>query len=281
MFSLLRRNKSGSVVEEAPPKPSKSLSPVEKMADAARKPVPQPSELAELKGREVTLRNIIGTMLGVEAGAKAEVEQKHAVVEKRIAQLEMIPKVIEATGGAYKILDMEPLKLRSWENPALPVLAVFSLDDQTFRLNVNLTALNYRHGSQDGRRLMWRDYKQERTIKPSMPEDISVMFHDVLDALYEQGTKELPWFDSVKSHSDDFHVTATFKGAIPADVKEEIEKAKQSGVFKQIFLVAETEMKQGSDPLVVGWDGANHWLIKPFATTSVEQMMADKFTTKP
>jgi len=268
MLSFLRRDKS----KTAP------LGPVENMAATARRPVPQPSELAELKGQEVVSRNLIGKMIGVEAEAKAEMEKKHAAIQKRIAQLEMITKVVGATDSAYKILDMEPLKLRRDGNA--PVMAVFGLDNPTFRLNVKATGHNYRREGSD--HSWWRNNKWERSATPVLPEDLMEMYKDVFVLLEKRAKDELPWLYEVgATNSDDFHVTATFKGAIPADVKEEIGKAMQFGVFKQIFLVAECEMKQGSDPLVVGWDGANYWLIKPFATTSVEQMMADKFTTKP
>jgi hypothetical protein len=80
-------------------------------------------------------------------------------------------------------------------------------------------------------------------------------------------------------------IRATFAGLIPADVKREIQYAKGLGVFEEIFILAEVtdwkvEVSRQGDPLVVGFDGRNFWLIATFDTTTLERYVYDEFVTR-
>ncbi|MEK7473752.1 MAG: hypothetical protein AAB668_03450 [Patescibacteria group bacterium] len=70
-------------------------------------------------------------------------------------------------------------------------------------------------------------------------------------------------------------LTATFEGVIPFEVREKIECYRP--LFDDILIVAEpTSWKKHipkPDPLIVGWDGREFWIIAAFDVTPVEQAM--------
>ena len=86
-------------------------------------------------------------------------------------------------------------------------------------------------------------------------------------------------------------ISARFEGIIPNEIRNIIRSAQSSGLFKEVFLLAEVPkwkkatrptpqpIAQG-DPLVIGWDGINFRLIAAFDTTPIEQYIADEFSTK-
>lgn len=87
-------------------------------------------------------------------------------------------------------------------------------------------------------------------------------------------------------------IEAQFSGIIPTEIKEEIEKAKKSGCFKEVFILAETpEWKvrlinrpepvpiPTVDPLVIGYDGERFLMVKAFDMTKLEEHIAMNYAT--
>jgi hypothetical protein len=76
-------------------------------------------------------------------------------------------------------------------------------------------------------------------------------------------------------------VEDTFIGLLPCKTREKISKYK--GEFQEVFILAEAHWKvtvvRNPDPLVIGFDGYNFWLIDKFDLTSVEAYAAAEFAT--
>ena len=70
-------------------------------------------------------------------------------------------------------------------------------------------------------------------------------------------------------------------GVIPPEIKAQVVKARSQ--FPDVFLVTEspgwnvTRQVINHDPLIVGWDGVDFWLIAKFDTTSLEKHIADSW----
>ncbi|HEU0080854.1 MAG TPA: hypothetical protein VFQ72_02425 [Candidatus Paceibacterota bacterium] len=252
---------------------------IEKAASLA-KPCPEPSasEIASLKGREVKVRQLMGSFHPVEAKIRAQVEQEHQKILKRIRELENISEMRSSGSSEYRLMSLEPLTWRNKEGH--PVIGLFALGSKDFRLMSKATVSNYRKDP-SGNGNWWRDQEFHDSVTPVVPAEIMACFNDVIAALRDKAVKSIPWdYDSFRTQSAERWLSAEFEGAIPVEVKEKISTAQSSGRFKDIFIMAETKMKAGEDPLVVGWDGANCWLIASFATTPLERLIADEFSVK-
>ena len=88
-----------------------------------------------------------------------------------------------------------------------------------------------------------------------------------------------------------YRISTQFGGLIPLDVKQKIERARNTGIFRNLFILAAVTQWQEDfttatfsnegDPLVIGWDGYQFWLVDKFDTTSLEQIVVDEFCTRP
>jgi hypothetical protein len=81
-------------------------------------------------------------------------------------------------------------------------------------------------------------------------------------------------------------IACTYAGGIPASTMEKIEKAKKK--FASVHVAApgknfkhssdEDTHANYDDPLVVGWDGYDLWLIDRFDLAPLEKLLATEFT---
>lgn len=196
----------------------------------------------------------------VERGLLPVIRSKKTEVAKRVRQLESLDKL-----NQYAVFSLEPL---TWRNKqGFPRLAVFSLESPDFELAVI------------GSRSVWDSRRRWRQkVDPKLPQEMMDCYKDVLgklSALAKQTKKTA-------------RLRAQFGMLIPQVVKEEIIRVR--GEFKEIFIVAEAprwDLKltaipkpRNKDPLVVGYDGVNYWLITAFEPTPLEEYIKEEFCVK-
>jgi hypothetical protein len=158
--------------------------------------------------------------------------------------------------GEYHRMDLMPLR---WRNAAgFPLLALFSLNNNKFKIRAR------RIGDGWGR-FETRDVRQPKVL----PSQLHACYDDVYQLLEKMSLEKRKTVT----------LEAQFVGAIPFEEKAKINRACQ--VFEGVYILAEvskwklketapTVIKQ-SDPLVVGWDGRNLWLVTSFDTTTIEK----------
>ena len=199
------------------------------------------------------------SLFPVERGLLPVIRSKKSEVAKRVRQLESLDKM-----NQYAVFSLEPL---TWRNKqGLPRLAVFSLESPDFEL-----AVIGSHNGWDSRR-RWR-----QKVSPKLPQKMMDCYKDVLGKLSALA----------KETKKTTRLRAQFGMLIPQNVKEQIVRAR--GEFKEIFVVAEAprwDLKQTAiprpdkDPLVVGYDGVNYWLIAAFDPTPLEEYIKAEFCVK-
>lgn len=236
---------------------------------------------AGVRGRIVELTAAIvraeGSMktsfLGVENNGVQDLNNHLASLKAEKAMLEMHGGV----AGIYPLFHFK--EVFSWRNDKyLPKLAIFGLNSPT----CGLRATNV---SEDRDR--W-------TIEPPhLPWEIGHCFDDVFRGL-ESGDfgilsnpnhRQYGYLDSWDLN-EYREIVARFEGFIPDSVREKISTA--TPVFgNNIFIVAEVKEWRSEptfiarrDPLVIGWDGANCWLIDAFDVTPLEALIRSEFTTR-
>ena len=197
------------------------------------------------------VRDTMASLLPVEALSKKkfEIREKELVRRKLLSESNVL-------ANDYPPFPMEAL---TWRNKAgFPRLAIFSLSSPTMRIGTTSTfsSWSYRRGYQ-------------MTNQPVLTKDLKKLYKDVFDL-----TREM----AKKSHKS-VVLEATFTGLIPLEVKEHIEKVKSN--FENIYLVAdvpnwvvkksEPTLTKSIDPLVMGFDGLEYWLIASFDPTSIEK----------
>jgi len=165
----------------------------------------------------------------------------------------------------YATFSTEPLM---WRNRfGFPRLAVFNLNSPYVALSVVASQPDWR-----GRRT-WK-----RATTPTYPKLILDCYTDVHAAMMLRA----------KEIKKSIHLKAQFEGLIPTEVKEKIAAAKPH--FKEMFLVAETPSWKvetvaipppNRDPLIVGFDGHNLWLVAAFETTPLERYIQDEWSLEP
>lgn len=209
-----------------------------------------------------------GQLLGIEQVAKSAIDNRLKTLREEQANLRRLVAIGERQ---YRRLSYEPLKWRD-EN-GWPCLAVYSLEsaDCTIECSRSFITSPIRFGSDRYR----FDFSLPTHLLPSHLRECYRDMEDLLKA------------ECVRKHSRAAALSITIKlssrfvGIIPSDVKEKIRDA-QSIFGENIFLIAEARWTKTAtqpppaidrDPLVVGWDGADLWLIDVFDITPVEQAM--------
>jgi hypothetical protein len=174
--------------------------------------------------------------------------------------------------GDLPCLSLEPLAWR--DKSGRPRLVLFGLDSPNFVLAVNCKA-NER---------IWGLYVYKNVSNPKLPPALQKQYQDVFARLRKEGGPR---------HT--ITLSTKFTSVIPTTTKTKIVAAQKR--FSQIFLLAEAQdwtVKKSRvrpkpqpkptptanldpDPLVVGWDGSNLWLIDQFDLTTVEQYVKAEF----
>lgn len=137
-----------------------------------------------------------------------------------------------------------------WRNDdGLPTLAPFSVQNEKFEF-VSSSRL-------------W----PEERMTPALPVPLRGCYDDVLRKLREKRARR----------NVEVRASVTFTGVIPEDVRRTIARVQQS--FKDIRVLAEVEHWQleetelpalNTDPLVIGYDGHEFWLLAVFDITPLE-----------
>lgn len=210
---------------------------------------------------------LLDNLLGIEEASKPRVENGLAVLKRE--QVELQNRV--TFGTKYHLLSMEPLTWR--DKNGWPRLIVFSLDSPHFEISVSARSTDD-----------WRNLRFSTKMFPTLPDQIVACYSDVQKILRKKAgarhkAKTLSTYDTGNVKVA-VKLSCRFEGIIPDDVKGKIAEAR--GSFKEIFLVAEPTgfeinitaiVVPKRDPLVVGFDGKQLWLIADFETTPIEEAM--------
>lgn len=160
---------------------------------------------------------------------------------------------LDAELREFRRVPIDPLReVLQWRNAeGFPVLAPFSVTSDQFSLTVRP-----------------RNSGFPREIKPWLPAPLHDCYEDVF-ALLENRPRR---------GGVELQASVRFTGTIPPDVRQTIQRAQQR--FKDIRIVAEVDRWQieehqlpslREDPLVIGYDGTEFWLLATFDLTPLEE----------
>jgi hypothetical protein len=172
---------------------------------------------------------------------------------ERPAALRVLDRQIAALEGGSLGFQRIPLtKLREvlgWRNTdGMPTLAPFSVEHDTFEFVVS----------------NWYNHR----ITPALPVPLRDCYDDVMTRLRNRS----------QARNVAVHATARFDGAIPDDVRRVIIASRSQ--FQDIRVLAEVEAWKieetelpalRTDPLVIGYDGEEFWLLAAFDLTPLEE----------
>ncbi|MBI4434954.1 hypothetical protein HY635_04060 [Candidatus Uhrbacteria bacterium] len=174
-------------------------------------------------------------------------------IEKPAALRALDFQIAALEGGSLGFQRVPFDKLREvlgWRNPdGFPTLAPFSVESEEFAFASSPNA--------------W----PEETVTPALPAPIRGCYDDVFKKLRERRARR-----NVKVRA-----SVTFTGVIPEDVRRTIASAQRA--FKDIRVLAEVDRWQleetelpalRTDPLVIGYDGQEFWLLAAFDITPLE-----------
>lgn len=167
-------------------------------------------------------------------------------------------------GTGYKRLSLEPLKWSVGRLQPRPVFALYAINDPV------MTISNYKigHVSSPG----------------NFPVKLEQIYRVHGDALGNPERRIVT-------------ISSTFMGVIPAEVRPAIKKAieqfkevaSSGSIINRVYIMAEAKNWQTKvkaipppplvwlDPLVVGWDGMDLWLVTSFDLTPLENYVAKEF----
>lgn len=178
-------------------------------------------------------------LLGIEQSSRRGLQEHRLKLQQELARL----RGRAVFGPRYPRLSLDPLTWR--DKRGYPRLVPFSPDDPMFRIFPGYTT-------------------------PSLPQPIRACYQDVMDLLEKK--------ESRRDWDYSYELSAEFSGLIPAPVRDTILAVRSE--FENMFIVAEPKnwalsraAKVDPDPLVVGWDGRDLWLVADFDTTTVEESM--------
>lgn len=213
----------------------------------------------------------IKALFGFEANAKPVIQAHVGKLRKERERLQNLSKY-----GQFGCLDTSPLKWR--DASGYPRLVVLSLDSPRFELSV-VCKQGWRVDSRSGNDVKMTQRKS--FVFPKLPKVIACCYRDVLERLVATAKE---------SRKSQFLATE-YNGVIPDQTREKIHEALKQ--FSGVFLIAEaknwslTEKKpkqmprpNRGDPIVVGFDGSNLWVIDSFDLTPIERLVKSEFTIK-
>ncbi|MEI6396587.1 MAG: hypothetical protein WCO48_00725 [Candidatus Taylorbacteria bacterium] len=231
-------------------------------------------DIATAENRYEHINDIFNNLLPVEQDSGAAIVAERNKLHDELGKLNIQKRIHEYSEGKYLLLDLAPLK---WRNQQfLPTFGVFSL-------NSPITGF-YGHAKRD-----WRATEEKYWMHPAVPRLIESCFGDVVELAKGRVRNQFSKLSSMGQHEMDIKLETRFTGLIPDDVKHDVAEACAPRLFRAIYMIAEVEQwdwqqvvqSRKGDPLIVGYDGYQLWLIRAFDTTDAEQLMADKFAYKP
>ncbi len=219
-----------------------------------------PRQLQKVERSTAAAKERLVNLLGFERSAIPVIERQVRRLEEERERLLRVQEF-----GQLPWLSLEPLTWR--DKRGWPRLVVLSLNSPRFVL----TGKVERNTSTGYTRYLTK-------IEPSLPKPIEACYRDVLSTLRKQAKKE----------RSTITLATEYKGVIPPDVRKKILAAQNAKpAFNGIFIIAEVgewamtkvaapKLKpREADPLVVGFDGANLWIIAKFDLTPVESLMLE------
>lgn len=184
-------------------------------------------------------------------------------IEKSAALRALDFKIAALESGSMDFQRVPIDKLREvlrWRNAdGFPTLAPFSVERETVAF-----------ASSPSR---W----PEESVTPTLPVPFRGCYDDVFQKLREKRARR----------NVEVRASVTFTGVIPEDVRRTIARVRQS--FKDIRVLAEVERWQleetelpalRTDPLVIGYDGQECWLLAAFDITPLEEAVRQICTGK-
>lgn len=235
-----------------------SVSPVVKFASTAVDVVDRPTDA--IKAELTAVLSAKQELLPVERLASVTLENR----------AHRLSRDLKFADTGYKRLSLEPLTWRNRNLQGYPVFALYTLSDPEMIL------------------------RSSRAVG----DNPGVAHGDWLAAPVSDLVPK-PILDIYRVHQQRLsagRITSMFQGIIPKEVREDIEAAKP--LFREkgdsynrekenIFIIGEADWVEGTepsppklrrvDPLVVGWDGRDLWLISVFNVTEVERYMIEEF----
>jgi hypothetical protein len=211
-------------------------------------------DIESLKAELLAVDSAKNSLYSIEAHSIAQLE----------ARAHKLRHDLKFANKPYKRLSLEPLGWwKKWH--MTPIFAIYSLYQSTVQI-CNPESYNTSRGRQ-----AWLD--------PKLPEP--------LEEIYRKHAWSLP---------TNTLYTSTFQGVIPKSVKDAIVEAKplftpDGNGPTRIYLIGEADWKTKQmplppvpafiDPLVVGWDERDLWLISHFDLTPLERYVMEEFPALP
>ncbi len=260
----------------------------------ARKPIPQPALIERLSLEVDATARHMKSYLPVETLGHKEADLHLATAKDTLTKEQNVRNVVNKVGTRWQIFDPSPL---SWLNKIthMPTFGVFPVNDQSgeswlqsrWDIDVN-----------KGDEVFYKGFTS------NMPPSYFKQYH-IIENFFAAKLRQITWrsiherIDGYTRGSIELRIGSRFAGVIPPNVRQEIALAQDVGL-KDICIVAEVpewsfsqqishdptshvvvKPSRRGDPLVLAHDGSSFWLISVFDTTSIEQLVADEFATKP
>jgi hypothetical protein len=227
-----------------------ATSMLDKVKATARAPEPRSKE--QLEAEIYAMRSAQESMFGVENSSKQRLENAAFRLSQDLKFQDL----------GYKRLSLAPL---SWTKGILAPVPVFALYD----INDPVMVLSNEGGL----------------------EQPSLIYSTTLQSIYKSLARGLG-----NPSKSIVRIRSTFDGVIPMEVRPKIKEAidlfelRSNGgqVCNRVSLMAEVEhwsvsraekprLRQNWDPLVVGWDGLDLWLVTAFDVAKLESYVVKEF----
>lgn len=220
-----------------------------------------PARVKELDRSIAKADELISGLYGFEASQKP-------VLEAGVVELKRERRALTDRKGYRRFTSLAPLTWRD-KKTGYPQVVLFDLDSPVFSFKVN-HVWRYRWDFGAG------VTSGTSVAKSNLPGPLSDCYKDVISTLRKQA----------KRRRRTVTLSCEYAGIIPASVKAKIEEAKKA--FERVFIMAQgtnwslktsaSRVINVGDPLIVGWDGKDLWLVDKFDLTSVERLIASEFT---
>ena len=211
----------------------------------------------------------LSDLFGFEEAAAPAIEARISDLQREKAGLKNVGKY-----RGFRRLSLEPLHWRD-KKTGYPLLVMLGLDSPRFELAVRGKRTNRYsyYGDLRGRSLKW-----SVSSTPKLPPALLDCYKDVTDKLREKA----------KGNKKSISLLTEYAGMIPKSTRQKIDEAEK--LFDGIYIIAEgknfelveTKIKAApkpndGDPIVVGFDGTNLWVIDTFDLTPIERFVASEF----
>lgn len=215
-----------------------------------------PTRVTEIGALIVKAEERKRTLFGVEKNVVAPLNAKIKELHDEKERFSCLSRF-----GQFPQLDLSSLSLR--DEHGWPRVALIGLDSPKVQFAVIGTYGNLNQWS--------------RRFQPTLPKPLRDCYMDVMEALRKL---------AIEKKQSAFLATE-YVGLIPESTRQKIITAKES--FDEVFILAEVEdwdlsfetvpkpRPRKVDPLIVGFDGKNLWVVDHFDLTPVEQYIKDEF----